>query len=57
MKIDNLFEIGSTVLTKSNGKHKVVGINVFVTEDKTCIQYLLDGFTSILFHEEDLELI
>ena len=57
MKINNLFEIGSVVETKSNGKRKIIGVNVFVTEDKTCVKYLLEGFTTMLFHEEDLELI
>ena len=57
MKISNLFEIGSVVETKSNGKCKVIGINIFVTEDKTCMKYLLEGFKNILFHEEDLKQI
>ena len=52
----NLFKIGDEVITKSNGVRKIVAINIFVTESKTRVQYLLSGFDSIFFYEEDLKL-
>ena len=53
----NLFKIGDEVITKSNGVRKIVAINIFVTENKTNVQYLLSGFDSIFFYEEDLKLV
>ena len=52
----NLFKIGDEVITKSNGVRKIVAINTFATKNKTRVQYLLSGFDSIFFYEEDLKL-
>ena len=56
-QINNLFEIGDTVLTKSNGEAKIVAINTFANEKGICIQYMLEGFKNMFFYEEDLKLI
>ena len=53
----NLFKIGDEVITKSNGVRKIVATNIFATKNKTRVQYLLSGFDSIFFYEEDLKLV
>ena len=55
--INNLFEIGDVVLTKSNGESKIIAVNTFTTENGTCVQYMLEGFKNMFFYEEDLKLI
>lgn len=57
IQINNLFEIGDIVLTKSNGECKVIAINTFTNEKGICIQYMLEGFKNMFFYEEDLKLI
>ena len=57
IQINNLFEIGDIVLTKSNGEAKIIAINIFTTKNGTCVQYLLEGFKNMFFYEEDLKLI
>ena len=57
IQINNLFEIGDIVLTKSNGEAKIIVINTFTTENGTCVQYMLEGFKNMFFYEEDLKLI
>ena len=57
IQINNLFEIGDVVLTKSNGEGKIIAINTFTTENGTCVQYMLEGFKNMFFYEEDLKLI
>ena len=56
-QINNLFKIGDTVLTKSNGKAKVIAINILTTKKGVCVQYMLEGFKKMLFYEEDLKSI
>ena len=57
IQVQNLFEIGDTVLTKSNGKAKVKEIITSITESGVSVQYVLDGFKNIFFYEEDLKII
>ena len=57
IQINNLFEIGDIVLTKSNGEAKIIAINTFTTENGACVQYMLEGFKNMFFYEEDLKLI
>lgn len=53
--IKHKYNIGDKVKTKSNGELKVTGMNIYLNENKQCIQYQLDGIRSIFFHEEDLK--
>ena len=57
IQINNLFEIGDTVLTKSNGEARIIAVNTFTTENGTCVQYMLEGFKNMFFYEDDLKLI
>ena len=57
IQVGNLFEIGDTVLTKSNGEAKIKAIATLTTENKVSVQYILDGFKNMFFYEEDLKLI
>lgn len=57
IQIENLFDIGDIVLTKSNGESKITAINTFTTDEGTCVQYMLEGFKNMFFYEEDLKLI
>ena len=57
IEINNLFEIGDLVATKSNGEAKVTAIYTITTDRGTLIQYLLEDFRFMLYFEEDLKLI
>ena len=57
IQVRNLFEIGDTVLTKSNGEAKIKAIATLTTENEISVQYILDGFKNMFFYEEDLKLI
>ena len=55
--IQNKFNIGDTIQTKSNGQLKITAINVFMTKDETVVKYQLEGFKNMFFYEEDLKII